>query len=75
MAVKREGYFRLAKIRKGKRIREITPSSKRTGIVTSGVRSAGNGWFRIKWDGDREVSSAHANWFYSFAQLRKYGLA
>ncbi len=75
MAIKREGYYRLTKIRRGKRMRETTIGRKRTGVVVSGVQSAGNGWLGIKWDGDKKTSCAHANWFYSNAQLRKYGLA
>jgi len=71
----REGYYKLIRVRKGKRITERVPGRKRRGTVVAGVRSAGNGWFRIKWDGDTVSSSAHANWFYTAAELRKYGLA
>lgn len=73
--MKGKGYLGLTKIRRGKRIREVTPGSKRTGTVLSRPKSEGNGWFTIRWDGERKTSAAHANWFYTSAQLRKHGLA
>lgn len=70
-----KGYYKLTRIRRGKRITQKGPLPKHSGVVVSGVRSAGNGWFKIRWDGDKKASSAHANWFYTNSELKRYGLA
>lgn len=73
--MQKRGYQKLAKIKRGKKIRTTAFGRMRVGKVLSGVKSAVNGWFQIKWDDEPRPSWAHAHWFYTAAQLRKHGLS
>ncbi len=69
-----KGYSGLLGLNQGARISMQNNGSKRCGIVVVPPTKE-NGWFKIRWDGDNAVSSAHAKWFFAENELQKMGIA